>query len=149
MISFSALTHTYTCARAYWIFLYFHTMSVIWHTDMLYHGVTGCNWCTTGCFFRVVQHHRVLLLQASHLLELTCEIQADNPLLSVSLYVEEHISDVTGSCWRLLHERTFIITWECVFNCYFFCINQNLSVKLLLTKWTLLSKWCFTSLNWR
>lgn len=46
----STHTHPPTRTHTHTISLYFPTMSVIWHTDMLYHGVTGCNWCTTGCF---------------------------------------------------------------------------------------------------
>lgn len=147
MISFSARTHTYTCACAYWIFLYFHTMSVIWHTDLLYHGVTGCNWCTTGCFSELCS-----------IIESSCSRRA----ICWSWHVKSR--QIThSSVFHYTSKSTFQMSQAAVEDCFMkeplsllenvsstviFCVNQNLSVKLLLTKWTLLSKWCFTSLNW-
>ena len=72
--------HAHTDSHKHQLTLNFCILSVIRHADMLRRAVTGCNWCTTGCFAAMSS---ILSLQASHLLELTCDNQADNPLLSL------------------------------------------------------------------
>lgn len=100
-LSFSTHTHQIT--------LYFCITSVIRHADMLYHGVTGCNWCTTGLFFTDVQRHRLLSLQASHLLELNVITRQIIHSSVFSLHFEQHISDGTGSCWWPLYEKPYLL----------------------------------------